>query len=114
MERSEGLNTAFLWKLRWIGFAEGVSTLVLFGVAMPLKYLADMPLAVTIAGAIHGALFTILAVTFARAIEAVPIGKRLAAWGIVGALFPFGPFVVDRWLKNLVSPGESATDPQDK
>ena len=108
------MNTSFLWKLRWIGFVEGASTLALFGVAMPLKYLADMPLAVTIAGSIHGALFTILAVMFARAIEEVPIGKRLAVLGIVGALFPFGPFVVDLWLKKLVPPGVSVTDPQEK
>ena len=75
------MNTAFLWKLRWIGFIEGVSTLALFGVAMPLKYLADMPLAVTIAGAIHGALFTILAVMFARAIEEVLTAVRTGGEG---------------------------------
>jgi hypothetical protein len=29
----------------------------------------------------------------------VPISKRLAAAGIVAAVVPFGPFVVDRWLR---------------
>jgi integral membrane protein len=37
-------------RLRAAALAEGVSFLLLLGVAMPLKYLADMPLAVRIAG----------------------------------------------------------------
>ena len=37
--------------------AEGVSFLVLLLVAMPLKYLANMPMAVTIVGGLHGILF---------------------------------------------------------
>ena len=44
----------FLSRLRRLGFAEGVSTLVLFGIAMPLKYLADMPMAMRIVGSLHG------------------------------------------------------------
>jgi hypothetical protein len=43
-----------LGRLRVIGFVEGVSFLVLLGAAMPLKYLADMPLAVKIVGSAHG------------------------------------------------------------
>ena len=52
-------------------------------------------------GAIHGALFVGLCWMFVRAIEVVPIPRRLAAWGVVGAIVPFGPFVVDRWLRPL-------------
>ncbi|MDC3378775.1 DUF3817 domain-containing protein, partial [Planctomycetota bacterium] len=51
------MNTAFLKKLRLLGIIEGTSTLLLFGVAMPLKYLNDMPMAVTVAGSLHGVLF---------------------------------------------------------
>ena len=36
---------------------EGISYLVLLLIAMPLKYAANMPLAVRIVGGIHGALF---------------------------------------------------------
>ena len=50
----------FLKRLRLLSFTEGVSTLLLFGVAMPLKYLWDMPMAVRIVGMIHGALFSLL------------------------------------------------------
>lgn len=95
------MDTAFLRKLRLLGMVEGTSTLVLFGVAMPLKYLAGMPLAVTIVGSIHGLLFVALAITCLVAIERVPIGARLGFAGIVGAVVPFGPFVVDVWLRRL-------------
>jgi integral membrane protein len=81
---------------------EGISTLVLFGIAMPLKYFADMPMAVRIAGSIHGGLFIALVLMFLLGTRRIPIPRRLAAAGIVGAVFPFGPFVVDRWLERVV------------
>ena len=46
--------------LRYTALAEGVSYLLLLGVAMPLKYLADMPMAVKIVGWAHGLLFMLL------------------------------------------------------
>jgi integral membrane protein len=42
---------------RWVAIAEGVSFLVLLGIAMPLKYFAGMPEAVKIIGMLHGILF---------------------------------------------------------
>lgn len=91
-----------LRKLRILGFIEGISTLILFFVAMPLKYMADMPMAVTIVGSIHGFLFVALCVAFAIAMFFGPVTFRIAFIGVVGAVFPFGPFVVDHfWLKKL-------------
>lgn len=95
------MDTDFLRKLRLLGALEGASTLLLFGVAMPLKYLAGMPQAVTIVGSIHGLLFVALAAACLVAVERVPIGPRLGAAGILGAVVPFGPFVVDVWLRRL-------------
>jgi integral membrane protein len=92
------VNLTFLRQLRLVGVIEGVSTLVLFGVAMPLKYLAGVPLAVSIVGPIHGVLFLLLAAMAGIAVDRVPIGRRLGIAAIVAAIFPFGPFVVDRWL----------------
>jgi integral membrane protein len=91
----------FLPWLRLLSLIEGCSTLVLFLIAMPLKYLAGMPLAVTIVGTIHGALFLGVVVLFLIAIKRVPLGTRLGLAGMIGAVFPFGPFIVDRWLKEL-------------
>ncbi len=87
--------------LRWAGLAEGTSTLALFLVAMPLKYLAGMPLAVTIVGSLHGVLFLgYLAVVVAVVVRyRWPLVRGLVLG--VAAIIPFGPFVVDaripRW-----------------
>jgi integral membrane protein len=80
---------------------EGISTLVLFGVAMPMKYVAGIPIAVTIAGSLHGLLFTALAVMFILAVKKVPIPRRLAVLGIAAAIVPFGPFIMDRTLARI-------------
>lgn len=95
------MDLIFLRRLRLFSIIEGISTLLLFGVAMPLKYFADMPIAVTIVGSIHGFLFIGLVAMFFVAIERVPISKPLAAAGVAGAVVPFGPFIVDGWLKRV-------------
>ena len=95
------MDLEFLKKLRTLGIVEGCSTLVLFGIAMPLKYLADQPLAVTIVGSIHGVLFLGLVAMFWIGRERVPLSTNLTVAGIVAAVVPFGPFVVDIWLKKV-------------
>lgn len=95
------MDTGFLRKLRLLGLLEDTSTLVLFGVAMPLKYLGGMPMAVSVVGSVHGLLFVGLAITCLVAIDRVPIGMKLGLAGIAGAVVPFGPFVVDVWLRRL-------------
>jgi integral membrane protein len=80
---------------------EGISTLVLFGIAMPLKYFAGMPMAVRIVGSIHGALFVALVLMLLVAIRKVPISMKLAAAGIAAAFVPGGPFLLDRHLARV-------------
>ncbi|MCL4113645.1 UNVERIFIED_CONTAM: hypothetical protein GTU68_049272 [Idotea baltica] len=81
-----------------MGWIEGISTLILFGIAMPLKYIAGIPMAVKIAGNLHGVLFVALVVMLMMAITRIPITKRMAFAGIAAAVIPFGPFVYDHWL----------------
>ncbi|QDU83122.1 hypothetical protein Pla163_02180 [Planctomycetes bacterium Pla163] len=95
------IDHTYLRRLRRLSYVEAVSTLVLFFVAMPLKYLADMPLAVTVVGSMHGFLFVALVIALAVATLRVPISRGLALGGMVGAVVPFGPFVVDRWLERV-------------
>ena len=99
------MNTdfGFLRNLRTVGLIEGTSTLVLFGIAMPMKYLGGMPMAVTVVGTIHGILFLALVVMFLVGMKRIPISRQLTAAGIAGAVVPFGPFVVDRWLVRMKS-----------
>jgi len=92
---------SFLRALRWLAVVEGISTLILFGIAMPLKYFAGMPAAVRVAGLVHGILFMALVAMFLLAIRKVPMTRAMAATGIVAAVFPGGPFIFDRRLANL-------------
>jgi len=95
------IDLRFLHWLRVFSIVEGVSTLVLFGIAMPLKYLADRPMAVTIVGSIHGFLFIGLVAMFLIGRFRIPISTGLTLAGILGAVVPFGPFIVDRWLHRV-------------
>ena len=89
------LSTA-LGRLRCVGFLEGVSFLVLLGVAMPLKYFADMPMAVRVVGMAHGVLFLAYIAALLQAHLEYDWPLRRSAIVFVAALLPFGPFVVDR------------------
>jgi integral membrane protein len=98
-----------LGRLRVLGLCEGVSFLLLLGVAMPLKYWAGYPMAVRIVGWLHGLLFmgycwTLFEVAVARG---WPLGKIIKLF--VAALVPFGPFVMDRSLREEGARGGSAT-----
>lgn len=82
--------------LRRIGFLEAISFLLLLGVAMPLKHLAGMPMAVKIAGWVHGLLFIAFCIALLRVVALAHWPLLRAAKFFVAALLPFGPFIVDR------------------
>jgi integral membrane protein len=85
-------------QLRRVGKIEGVSFLVLLCIAMPLKYLAHLPLAVKLAGWAHGVLFIWFVFTLWRARARAPLSVGQALSVFIAALLPFGPFVIDRRL----------------
>lgn len=89
----------WLKRFRKISILEGLSFLLLLFIAMPLKYVLDMPLAVKYVGWAHGVLFMLyIYVIF-------PTAKRLdwnfakTSLGLISAVLPFGPFIFDRNLK---------------
>lgn len=96
------VNTAYLHAVRRMGLIEGTSTLILFGIAMPLKYLANLPMAVRIVGSLHGFLFVALVLMLILAVRRIPISRGFAFLGVVAAIVPFGPFIYDRWLMACV------------
>ena len=92
------MNTP-IGRLRAVSLAEGVSYLVLLGIAMPLKYLAGQPEAVRVVGSLHGGL-TIL---FLLAVAHVWLARR---WGLVrvvvalvASVIPFGAFALETRLR---------------
>ena len=92
-------------RLRAVGLCEGVSFLVLLGIAMPLKYLAGYPLAVRVVGWIHGLLFIGFCYSLFEAAAARGWPWTKSAKFFVAALLPFGPFVIDRGLRDELARG---------
>ena len=90
-------------RLRAIALVEGVSYLLLLGIAMPLKYFAGFPEAVKVVGWAHGLLF----VLYLMAVAEVTVARRWRFVRILGAfvaaLVPFGTFVLDARLRREVS-----------
>ncbi|HMQ23694.1 MAG TPA: DUF3817 domain-containing protein [Planctomycetota bacterium] len=85
-------------RLRTLAFVEGISFLVLLFVAMPLKYFFAMPIAVSIVGAVHGALFVWL---FWLVWQGMNTRGKDVTWAArigVASLLPFGTFFIDRGL----------------
>ena len=85
--------------LRAIGLIEACSFLVLLGIAMPLKYFAGQPGAVKVVGWIHGVLFILFCGALLRTVVVARWPLSRAALVFVAALLPFGPFVIDRRMK---------------
>lgn len=86
-------------RLRTVSLLEGMSFLMLLCVAMPLKYVLGMPIAVKIAGWLHGVLFLALGWLLSSAYGERRLDAGLAIKVFIAALLPFGPFVMDRRLK---------------
>ena len=84
---------------RKVAVAEGISYLLLLFVAMPLKYWANMPLAVKYTGWAHGVLFIAYAACLCMAWQETKwkFGKALLIF--FASLLPLAPFFVDRNLK---------------
>lgn len=95
-------------RVRLIGLTEGVSFLLLMGVAMPLKYLAGQPLAVKYAGWAHGLLFILLCLAIFQAWAGGSLSFRRSLMTFLAALVPFGPFLIDRRLAEDETRGDPA------
>jgi integral membrane protein len=92
-----------LRQLRLVAFVEGVSFLALLFVAVPLKYLADLPLAVRIVGSIHGVLFIAFVLVLIRVSIAQDWPFRRSLFAFVSAIVPFGTFVLDGSLRREIA-----------
>lgn len=86
-------------RLRLASILDGVSYLLLLGIAMPLKYLAGLPLAVRIVGMAHGILFLALCLCLLLALVRQRLSLKWCAIVFVCALIPFAPFFLDRKLR---------------
>jgi integral membrane protein len=92
------LSTA-LGRFRLVALFEGASYLLLLGVAMPLKYLADSPEMVSWVGMAHGWLFILYVITGAWAAYERRWSPYLMTAAFMASLLPFATFYLDYWLR---------------
>jgi len=91
--------------LRQIALLEGASFLLLLGVAMPLKYIADMPMAVKVVGWIHGVLFVLFCYALLQVMLKTQWSLGRCAIIFIASLLPFGPFILDRHMRKWQTEG---------
>lgn len=94
-----------LSRLRIVGLLEGISFLALLLIAMPLKYLADQPLAVRYVGMAHGVLFLMYLLAIIPVALDYRWGWRTCTLAMLASLLPAGPFIFDA---KVLKPLESA------
>ncbi len=89
------LKTAF-GQFKIVAILEGISYLLLFGVGMPLKYLAEMPTPNIYIGYAHGFLF--IAYVLLAAIVCYQKKWSILTFIIffIASLLPFGTFYIDK------------------
>lgn len=89
--------------LTTVGYMEGISFLLLLGVAMPLKYMMGMPEAVKFVGMAHGVLFIAYIAVLMGTADKVKMPVWAMPLGVIASILPFGPFVFDAVLKKSLN-----------
>ena len=103
-EKDLGMN---IKTLRWVGFLEGISFLLLLFIAMPMKYMFDNPILVKYVGMGHGVLFIAFLVVLFIVCEKQKWSLKMFILGLIASILPFGPFVFDAKLKKMEQPVEA-------
>lgn len=93
------LKSSAIDRLRLASILDGISYLVLLGIAMPLKYLAGMWMAVRIVGSAHGAFFIALCLCLLIVLLDKKLSFKWCVIVFVCALIPLAPFFLDRHLR---------------
>jgi integral membrane protein len=100
-ESARPLAATTIHNLRVLGLIEGGSFLVLLLVAMPLKYLAGMPVAVRYVGMAHGLLFVLYVAAGLWTGISLRWPLRRTVLVLAAAVLPAGPLLIDGWLRRL-------------
>lgn len=101
------LFTTTVGRLRILGLLEGLSFLLLLGIAVPLKYIRHEPEMTNVLGRIHGGLFLgfVLYAFVAASEYKWKFGQT--TWKVlIASVLPFGTFYVDHQILRFVKPVE--------
>ncbi len=81
---------------RAISIFEGISAIVLFFIAMPVKYLLDSKKMVEVVGMLHGVLFVIYVLFAIHIAYKLKWSFKTLFYVMIASVFPFGTFVMDK------------------
>jgi len=84
-----------------VGKIEGWSFLILLFIAMPLKYMFDIPIATKIVGMVHGGLFIWFLIVLYNFHKEYKQGMGLTLYGFIASLIPFGTFFFNKKLASI-------------
>ncbi|WP_411822782.1 DUF3817 domain-containing protein [Leptospira sp. 'Mane'] len=88
-----------LGRLRLIGFAEGISLLLLVGIAVPLKHIYGNPSLVKIIGPVHGILFLLFVLNSLSVGVEQEWKFKTTTWKVlIACMIPFGTFYIDKTI----------------
>ncbi len=96
--------------LRVVGVIEGISFLLLLGVAMPMKYVWDNPILVKYLGMAHGVLFLLFLALLLIVCHRMKWSLSIFVMGLIAAVLPFAPFLFDKKLKQLAQQSTENTE----
>ena len=89
-------NTTITKWFLLIGKVEGYSYLVLLFIAMPLKYIFNIPEFVRPVGSVHGVLFVAFMLLLALMFFKVKLSFKNSVFAFLLSLVPFGTFFLKR------------------
>lgn len=92
-----------LTQLRWLSLLDAATYVLLLGVAMPLKYAAGVPEAVSLVGGLHGVVWVLLMLSLARARATFAWPLQRVAVLAVAALLPVAPFLLDGRVRGWIA-----------
>lgn len=107
-------------RVRAAGLVEGVSALILFFIAMPIKYIPPTGSETALlgkqivfwVGLVHGLLFISYAVITFIAWGQGALRFKHVCMAAAASIIPFGPFVIDRKLKAVEEQAKPAAPEQ--
>jgi integral membrane protein len=101
---SSSPSSSALRRFRIVSLLEGISYLVLLGIAMPLKYVAGQPEAVTHLGRVHGGLFVLFVIALIGASSEQQWRSRASGTAMLASVLPFGAFWLERQMRRGAFP----------
>jgi len=81
---------------KWVSILEGLSFLLLLFIAMPLKYLFDLPQMVEVVGMAHGILFISYLVGAVIVYNILDWKFKTLLLAVACSVIPFGPFYIEK------------------